>query len=198
MYNIFFSFYPTLAPGRIPSSKSLFTHQVSESVFINNYHISATWASSHRVKMLTKILPPQSFYFFRQYMHAHAYGVLAVGSAHGRPSARPPIECVCKVTFKHLPLSLRSHIQSFGTLGKFSKSPLFCPFFCFVGILIFLLLRTATNISEPYDNPLGRKAKRSERKRKRKRKKRTISAHAPCSRSSPINMSGILLVHVFA
>ena len=32
--------------------------------------------------------------------------------------------CVCRVTFKHLPQPLRSHIQSFGTLGqllKFSK-----------------------------------------------------------------------------
>ena len=32
--------------------------------------------------------------------------------------------CVCRVTFKHLPQPLRSHIRSFGTLGqllKFSK-----------------------------------------------------------------------------
>ena len=59
-------------------------------------------------------------------------GVLALGSVHARPSARPPIDtsgifsatCVCRVTFKHLPQPLRSHIRSFGTIKqllKFSK-----------------------------------------------------------------------------
>ena len=58
--------------------------------------------------------------------------VLAPGSAHARPSAQLPIDTsgnfpahsVCRVTFKHLPQLLRSHIESFGTLGqllKFSK-----------------------------------------------------------------------------
>ena len=29
--------------------------------------------------------------------------------------------CVCRVTFKHLPQPLISHIQSFGTLGQLLK-----------------------------------------------------------------------------
>jgi hypothetical protein len=51
-------------------------------------------------------------------------GVLAPGSAHSRPSARPPINtggnfpAHCRVTFKHLPQPLRSHIRSFGTLEQ--------------------------------------------------------------------------------
>ena len=47
--------------------------------------------------------------------------VLAPRSAHARPSAQSPI----KVTFKHLPQPLRSHIQSFGTLGQLLKIPPF-------------------------------------------------------------------------
>jgi hypothetical protein len=50
--------------------------------------------------------------------------IVAPGSAHGRPSARPPNQHeqkfssahVCRVTFKHLTQPLRTHIQSFGTL----------------------------------------------------------------------------------
>ena len=46
-------------------------------------------------------------------------GVLAPGSAHARPSALPPIDTsrklsgtrVCRVTFKHLPQPLISHIE---------------------------------------------------------------------------------------
>ena len=63
-----------------------------------------------------------------------AMGVLATGSAHAGPSGRPPIDtsrnfsdaCVCRVTFKHLPQPLRSHIRSFGTLGQLLKIPP-CP-----------------------------------------------------------------------
>jgi hypothetical protein len=52
--------------------------------------------------------------------------ILASGSAHARPSAQPPhqlqrkkiVARVYKFTFKHLPQHLRSHNQSFGTLGQ--------------------------------------------------------------------------------
>ena len=52
-------------------------------------------------------------------------GVLAPGSAHARPSARPPFDLseknygarVCRVTFKHPHQPLRSHIGSFRTLA---------------------------------------------------------------------------------
>ena len=52
-------------------------------------------------------------------------GVLAPGSAHARPSARPPFDMreknygahVCRVTFKHPHQPLRSHIGSFRTLA---------------------------------------------------------------------------------
>jgi hypothetical protein len=54
-------------------------------------------------------------------------GVLARGSAHARPSTRPPIDThVCRVTFKHLPEPLGSYIWSFGTLGQLLEIP---PFF---------------------------------------------------------------------
>jgi hypothetical protein len=51
--------------------------------------------------------------------------VLAPGPVHARPSANPPSKLAEIVTFKHLPQPLRSHIQSFGTLGKVLK---FSPF----------------------------------------------------------------------
>ena len=65
----------------------------------------------------------------------HILGVLAPGSVHARPSARPPINTignfsgthVCRVTFKHLPQPLRSHIRSFGTIGQLLKIPPFPP-----------------------------------------------------------------------
>ena len=73
---------------------------------------------------------------------------------------------VCRVTFKHLPQPLRSHIRSFGTIGQLFKIPPFSaqkshsaggmggpPNFFLVGILIFLLLRSPCKISKPYDNP---------------------------------------------
>ena len=55
-------------------------------------------------------------------------GVLAPGSAHAWPSAQPPSTPaeifrahICKVFFKHLAQSLRSHFRSFGTLGQLLK-----------------------------------------------------------------------------
>ena len=45
-------------------------------------------------------------------------GDLAAGSAHARPSARPPSTRVCRVTFKHLPQFLKTHIRSVGTQGQ--------------------------------------------------------------------------------
>ena len=82
-------------------------------------------------------------------------------------SAQPPINTsgilfskhVCRVTFKHLPQPLRSHIQSFGTLGQLLKIPPSTPqiydspwMFLLVGILLFLLVRSPCKILEPYDN----------------------------------------------
>jgi hypothetical protein len=85
---------------------------------------------------------------------------------------------VCRVTFKHLPQPLRSHIRSFRTLGQFFKIPplsaqichsaggrggprnLFC-----IGILIFLWLAHAK-----FRNPCcllsGRQVRTSEERRK--------------------------------
>ena len=73
---------------------------------------------------------------------------------------------VCRVTFKHLPQPLRSHIRSFGTLRQLFKKPTFSaqkshsaggrggpPIIFLVGILIFLLLRSSCKISKPYDKP---------------------------------------------
>ena len=73
---------------------------------------------------------------------------------------------VCRVTFKHFPQPLRSHILSFGTLGQLLKIPPFSAqkshsagggggpqIFWGVGILIFLLLRSPCKIAKPYDNP---------------------------------------------
>ena len=54
-------------------------------------------------------------------------GVLAPRSAHARPYAFHQHERkffgahICKVTFKHLPKPIRSHIRSFGTLGQLLK-----------------------------------------------------------------------------
>jgi hypothetical protein len=96
--------------------------------------------------------------------------VLAHGSAHARPSARLPIDtsenfpapCLQSI-LNHLPQPLRSHIRSFGTLGKLLKLPSLTPqifnsaggrgdpriffwvgiLFCFlIEILILLLLRS--------------------------------------------------------
>ena len=57
---------------------------------------------------------------------AYADGGPRSPSAHAWPFARPTISmsghfsaaCVCRVTFKHLPLTLRTHIQSFRTLRQ--------------------------------------------------------------------------------
>jgi hypothetical protein len=99
-------------------------------------------------------------------------GVLAPSSAHNRRSApidtneKKFIASVCKVAFKHLPQPLRSHIQSFGTLGQLLKIPPFCTqkshsahksHSAKVGILIFLLVRDPCNISKPYENPFWEK-----------------------------------------
>jgi hypothetical protein len=66
---------------------------------------------------------------------------------------------VCRVTFKHLPQPLRSHILSFGTLVQLFKIHPFPPknrivprIFWGVGILTFLLLRSPCKIAKPYDN----------------------------------------------
>ena len=69
---------------------------------------------------------------------------------------------VCRVTFKHLPQPLRSHIQSFGTLGQLLKIPPFSAHsavgrggslnFVLVGIRLFLWVRSPCKISESYDN----------------------------------------------
>jgi hypothetical protein len=116
-------------------------------------------------------------------------GVLASGSAHTRPPARPSID-TSGLTFKHLPQPLRSHIRSFGALGQLLIIPPLSPqiynsagvgrgggvpeflgswsssSFCskepiqkggpqlfWIGILIFMLLRSPCKNLEPYDNP---------------------------------------------
>jgi hypothetical protein len=69
---------------------------------------------------------------------------------------------VCRITFKHLPQPLRSHIFSFGTIGKDFKIPPFsaqkthsaggrggpCIFF-WVGILIFFYLGAHAKFGNP-------------------------------------------------
>ena len=98
-------------------------------------------------------------------------GVLAPGSAHARPSARPP--------------STRAEIRSFRILGQLLKLPPLSAqkchsagigggpqFLLFIGILIFLLLRNPCKISEPYDNPFWGFEQR------RREKKKINSAHA--------------------
>ena len=86
---------------------------------------------------------------------------------HEQKFVRTP---VCKVTFKHLPQPLTSHIQSFGTHGQIFKIPPFStqkshsaggrggPRICCScwNPNIFV---TPTKISEPYDNPVWDKSK---------------------------------------
>ena len=120
-------------------------------------------------------------------------GILASGSAHARPSAQPPhqlqrkkiVARVYKFTFKHLPQHLRSHNQSFGTLGQLQKIPQFVrqiqhcqggmggPRNIFLsGILIFFcdLIRSPCKVSEPQDNPFWEKSNAG---RKREEEKKT-------------------------
>ena len=84
-------------------------------------------------------------------------GVLAPSLRMLERTARPAIDAngisgahVCRITFKHLPQPLRSHIQSFITLGQLFKIPPCPPKYVivrgvggspnvfFIGILIFL------------------------------------------------------------
>ena len=76
-------------------------------------------------------------------------GVLAPRLCTLDVSAHPPIARVCRVTFKQLPQPLRSHIQSFGTLGQLLKIPTLSAQIChsaggrggpqfLIGILIFV------------------------------------------------------------
>ena len=81
-------------------------------------------------------------------------GFLTPGLCRLDGSAFPPNRIerkfVCKVTFKHLPQSLISHIQSFGIIGQLLKIPPLCTqkshiagkrgihnFVCVCGNLIF-------------------------------------------------------------
>jgi hypothetical protein len=58
-------------------------------------------------------------------------GVLALGSAHARPSALPPstLAEIFRHTClqSHLQKHLKSHIRSFGTLGQLLKIPTWTP-----------------------------------------------------------------------
>ena len=55
-------------------------------------------------------------------MSAHADGGPRSPCAHTCPFTwKFSGTCVCRVTFKHLPKPLRSHIRSFGTLGELLK-----------------------------------------------------------------------------
>ena len=52
---------------------------------------------------------------------------ISLGADKHRHQRKFSSTCVCRVTFKHLPQTLSSHIRSFGTLGqllKFSKKTL--------------------------------------------------------------------------
>ena len=114
-------------------------------------------------------------------------GVLDSGSAHARPSARPPINtsgnfpahisAESPSTFKNLPQLLRSHIRSFGTLGQLLKLPNFSALKChsagvggvpecflLIGILIFMLLWNPTTTPSGILNNGGRRRKKKERK----------------------------------
>jgi hypothetical protein len=71
--------------------------------------------------------------------------ILAPGSAHARPSAQPTI--VMKVTFKHLLKPLRSHTQSFRTLGQLLKIPPFLPKHSFCGNKLMSSLYSQTTHS---------------------------------------------------
>ena len=78
-------------------------------------------------------------------------GVLAPRSAHARPSTQPPIDT--SGNFSAHAHFVRSHIRSFGTLGQLLKiTPLFRLYLLWVGILLFLWVRTPCKILESYNN----------------------------------------------
>ena len=58
---------------------------------------------------------------------------------------------VCRVSFKHIPYPLRSHIQNFGTLGQLLKIPPFFAHSADVGWILSIVV-SPCKISEPYDN----------------------------------------------
>jgi hypothetical protein len=84
-------------------------------------------------------------------------GVLAPGSEHARPSAQPPIDnsgnfpapvsAEWPSAFKTVPFSGQNRVILGGRGGH--------PNFFFIGILLFLLLRSPCKNLEPYDNPFG-------------------------------------------
>jgi hypothetical protein len=90
---------------------------------------------------------------------------------------------VCRVTFKHLPQPLQSHIRSFGTIGQLFKIPPFSAQkshskggrggpqnFVLVGIIIFLLLKAHAKFQNPTTIPSGRISNEpGERERKREK-----------------------------
>ena len=101
-------------------------------------------------------------------------GVLAPGSAHARPSARPPID-----TSGNFPAPVSTEWPS---AFKTVKIGLFwgvggVPEFFFIGILLFLLLRSSCKNLEPYDNPFwgfSNGGNNKKRKKKRKEKKKNM------------------------
>jgi hypothetical protein len=84
---------------------------------------------------------------------------LTVRSSPHRQERKFSGVCVCRVTFKHLPQPLRSHLLSFGTLGQLFKIPPFSSqkshrIIVLVGILILLLLRSPCKIAKTLQQTL--------------------------------------------
>ena len=75
-------------------------------------------------------------------------GVLAPGSAHARPSGQPPID-----TSGNFPAPVSAEWPSAFKIGLFWGVGGVPEFFFFIGILLFLLLRSPCKNLEPYDNP---------------------------------------------
>ena len=92
-------------------------------------------------------------------------GVLAPWSLQPRPSAQPLqlwvdifATLVCRISFKHLSQSLKSHNLIFGILQLFETPPFVRPshnFFFTIGILIYLLVRSPYNFWNPMTSPCG-------------------------------------------
>ena len=135
-------------------------------LFISNALICNSYCYSLRFKNFSL--------HFGEHFHSHRWGssiticaCLTVRLSPHQNERKFPGARVCRVTCKHLPQPLRSHILSFGTLGQIFKIPPFSAqkshsaggrggprIFFLVGILIFLIFRSPCKISKPYDNPL--------------------------------------------
>ena len=78
-------------------------------------------------------------------------GVLAHGSAHTRPSAQPRIN----MSGKKLP---HMYANSPPNISPNPSEVIYEFLWLLIGILIFLFLRSACKVSEPYYNPFWEKS----------------------------------------